>query len=168
MKLFGSKKRKLIAGGVALVATAGLATGAFAYFTANGNGTGGAATVGDTTGWTVNNFNTSGTDLYPGSGSQTVSYDVTNASAGDQHLNSIVATISVDTASGDAKDAAGNVIAGCKAIWFSVDNTGHAAYATLAASGTESGTAVVTMPSNTIDNQDACRTHAPAVKIVAS
>src|SRR5689334_9428063 len=116
-----SLKKKVIAGVAVTALAVGVGSAAFAYFTASGSGTGGAATVGDSTSWTVDNFNTTGTDLYPGSGSQTVSYDVTNGSAGDQHLNNIAATISVDSASGDAKAANGDIITGCKAIWFSVD-----------------------------------------------
>ena len=149
--------------------------GAYAYFTAAGSGTGGAATVGDTTSWTVDTFSTTGTALYPGSGSQTVTYKVTNGSAGDQHLNNIAASISTDTAAGanhgDAKDSAGNDIVGCLASWFSVPadgGAGHAAYVSLASAASETGTAVVTMPNNTVDNQDKCRTFSPAVVIAAS
>lgn len=107
MKLFGSKKRKLIAGGVALVAIAGLATGAFAYFTSTGSGNG-TGKVGTATNWTVTGASEAG-NLYPlvyPNGAQALTGGkVTNAGSGYQNLAQIVATIQAPTGGSNTPNA---------------------------------------------------------------
>jgi hypothetical protein len=83
MKRFLTKKK------IALVAVAGVsavaAIGAYAYFTANGTGSG-TATVGTSSSLTLNG-STTGT-LYPG-GTVSVSFTVDNPSSGHQELGTI-------------------------------------------------------------------------------
>jgi hypothetical protein len=98
MKRFMNKK----------VATIGLAAGlllgaggaAFAYFT-NSGGTGtGTGLVGASSNWTVSPTSFTGGPLYPGSGSQTGTVTVTNASPGHQLLTTITATMAAPTNTG--------------------------------------------------------------------
>lgn len=154
-----SRKRTMLLGSLAAIAAV---VGAIAYFTDSGTGTG-QAQVGTSTPWSVTFGTTTGT-MYPGSGTSTVPYTVTNSGSGNQHLNTTTATV-VSDGSGNVKQS-GTAVPGCLAIWFSAANTPPAA-ATLAPSGSTTGSAAVTMTeSNT--NQDACKNVLPDILITAS
>jgi hypothetical protein len=92
------KSKKGIALFATMVVAIATAVGAYAYFTSTGTGTG-SATVGTTEDWTVDVANVSGGPLYPGSGLENKTYEVTNASVGNQLLNEV--TIEIAMADGD-------------------------------------------------------------------
>lgn len=121
---------------------------AFAYWTAQGTGTG-TATTGASVDFTVSSVAPVGDPLYPGGPSQSVSFTVTNASAGPQTLSSVTAAVA--NADGSAWIAA----PGCSAADYSL-GTPSIVYGEMLASGTKSGTVTITM-NNTGTNQDACQ-----------
>jgi hypothetical protein len=142
MKLFNSKK-KLVAGAVGLVAIAGLATGALAYFTSTGSGSGNAS-VGSASNWTVAVSDDGTNTLYPGSGSEILDYTITNAGSGAQALTAVTATV------GDSGS--------CLGSWFTAVASAPAPAlgTSIAPSGTATGTVTVTMQDSG-GNQDACQ-----------
>src|SRR4051794_6023077 len=86
-----TKKRAVIG---AAIATLAMGAVAFAYFTANGSGTG-SATVGSATAPTVTQTNTLG-DLFPTT-SQQVDVTVTNGGSGSQRVAAVqLASITAD------------------------------------------------------------------------
>jgi len=159
-------KQKLAAG-VAVVALAAGATAAYAYFTASNGSDTGTVTVGDASAWTVANDGTVGGPLLPDSGTETVSYTVTNPSDGHQYLKSVKVTI--PSSDGDVLDSTSHLaITGCKASWFQVtdDNTGLPA--DIAGHDTYSGSSDIVLNNSTTDNQDACKNASFDVTITAS
>src|SRR5581483_6611693 len=117
MKLLNSKKALVLLG--VLVVAAAAAIGAYAYFSAQGTGTG-HATVGSTTAWTVTPDAITG-DLYPGQGTDPATGTVTNNSNGNQNLYRIDATIVAPTVAGGA--AAGDQA--CSASDFALEQTSN-------------------------------------------
>ena len=111
------KKRVSVALGV--IMSLALAAAAFAYFTSTGSGTG-TATVGSAGAWTVNVSAATGGPLYPGSGSQSIAYTVTNAGSGQQ---SLAGTTSVVKSSSGNVTQGGTAVPGCLAAWFTATNT---------------------------------------------
>src|SRR6201992_2944086 len=112
-KLFTTRRRIIIACvAVRIVIFAGAA---YAYFTATGSGTG-SASVGSASNWTVSQPADSSHNLYPGSGSETLTYTVTNVGGGAQAFNSVTPVIAND-GSGNVK-AGGQPVVGCLAAWF--------------------------------------------------
>ncbi len=143
MKLFNSKK-KLVAGAVALVATAGLATGAFAYWTSTGSGTG-SGTAATTSGESVTLHGSfPAATLIPG-GSATVSFTADNSSA--------TQAIGVGTITATNITASGTCDASAFHMAPVAENTSIAAGA-VAAPLPNDGT--ITMD-NTAVNQDNCK-----------
>jgi hypothetical protein len=136
--------------------------GAIAYFTGTGSGTG-QANVGTSTPWGVTFTASTGT-MYPGSGTSTVHYTVTNNGSGSQHLNGTTAAVAND-GSGNVTSS-GTSVPGCLATWFSVTNHAPAA-ATLASGGSTTGTADVTMAESGT-NQDACKSVTPDIAVNAN
>jgi hypothetical protein len=112
-------KRKRLLVGLGVVATLVVAGSAFAYFTSTGTGTG-SATVGSTAAWTVTPATATGGPLYPGSGSVTIPYTVTNGGSGHQDLTATSATVA---SSGGNVTQAGVAVPGCLASWFNAVNT---------------------------------------------
>jgi hypothetical protein len=96
----------------------GISAGAFAYFTASGNGTG-HATVGSATGWTVTPTDVTPDQLYPGGPSYAVGGTVTNGGSAAQQLNQVGAVIQApsDTGSDGLKPA-------CTAADFALSTLG--------------------------------------------
>jgi len=94
MKLFNSRK-KLIAAGISLVAVAGLATGAVAYFTSTGSGTG-AATVGTSSDLAISQTNTLGA-MYPDAAAQPIDLSINNPGTGTEAV--VTVTITIDPTS---------------------------------------------------------------------
>jgi hypothetical protein len=112
MKRFMNKKVAAIA------AAAGLALGiggaAFAYFTDTGTGTG-SGSVGQPHTWGVVAGSETGT-IYPGQGSETIPFTITNGGSGNQALQTISAVVNSNT-SGDITSG-GTDVPGCLATWF--------------------------------------------------
>ncbi len=150
---------------VVLVATTAVvalgSTAAFAYFTSTGTG-GGSATVGSATPWLVTVNSVTGGPLFPGTGSETVSYTVTNNGTGPANLLSVTAAINSDV-NGDVPGTA----TGCKAVWFSANGISGAPAGVLAPGGTNSGTFNITMLDSGT-NQDVCEGTSPTFTITAS
>jgi hypothetical protein len=146
-----------------LIATAlALAGGAFAYFTASGSATGQAA-VGSSTPWTVTFSATAGT-MYPGAGTATMAYTVTNAGSGNQKLATTTASVNADT-NGYVTNH-GTSVTSCQASWFTATNTPPTA-ADLAAGAHTTGSVAVTMADAAV-SQNACQGVTPDVTVSAS
>lgn len=141
-----SKKFAIAAVAAALVLGGGGA--ALAYWTAQGTGTG-TATTGASVDFTIASEAPVGDPLYPGGPSQSVSFTVTNPSAGPQTLSSV--TVAVANADGTEWVA----VAGCSAADYTL-GTPSIVYGVMLASGTKPGTVTITM-NNTGTNQDACQ-----------
>ena len=156
-----TKKRAVVA--MAVVGSLALSVGAYAYFTAGGSGTG-SASVGDPAAFNVTvSSDTTGT-LYPGTGSQTLTYTVTNPIGGPQRLSTAVASLAT---SGENIISGNDEIAGCKAAWFTADATSNAPLPQeLASQGTSSGTVLVKMLDATV-SQDSCKGKAPRIIVNA-
>lgn len=122
MKRFRTKKVAVVV--IASALGLGIAGGALAYFTSTGHGTG-SVTVGTSTALTVASTAPTGGPLYPdaaigGANVETVTYAVTNPSAGSQNLSQVV--ISVANSDGSAWSSQTNaLLPACTASDFSVD-----------------------------------------------
>lgn len=140
--LFSTKKRiaAVVLSGAVILGTGGIAA---AYFTSTGAGSG-SASVGSASNWTVAVTSDTSNALLPGSGSETLSYTITNASAGAQALTGVTATV------GDS--------GGCLGTWFTAVASAPtpATGASIASGGTATGTVVVTL-NDSGGNQDACQ-----------
>jgi hypothetical protein len=154
-------KKRTIATLIAIGALV-IAGGAFAYFTASGSGTGQAA-VGSASPWTVTFSATSGT-MYPGAGTATMGYTVTNAGSGNQKLATAAASVNADT--NGYVTSHGTSVTGCQASWFTAANTPPSA-ADLAAGAHTTGSVAVTMTDASI-SQNACQGVTPDVTVSAS
>jgi hypothetical protein len=157
MKSKLTKKRTIIA--ISAIAVLVVAGSAFAYFTSTGNGTG-QATVGSASNWTVTPAAATGT-MYPGAGTSTIAYTITNASTGHQKLAATTALVNADT--NGYITANGVSVTGCLATWFTANNHSPAA-ADLAGAATTTGSVDVTMTDAAVA-QDTCQGHTPDVKI---
>ncbi len=155
-------RRKPRLAALTAVVVLAVAGGAIAYFTDSGSGTG-HATVGSSTPWSVTFGTTTGT-MYPGAGTSTVNYTVTNAGSGHQYLHGTTASVVAD-GSGNIKDN-GTAVSGCLASWFNATNHSPSA-ADLAVSGTATGSVDVTM-TNDPSNQDVCQGHHPDILVSAN
>jgi hypothetical protein len=85
-------KRTWVLLGVVAVIAAFSAVGAYAYFTATGEGEG-SASVGMATDWDVTTDPAAGGPLYPGFGSQTIDYTVENVGDGNQYLAQVAISV---------------------------------------------------------------------------
>ncbi len=140
----------------------GVTGAAIAYFTSSGSGNG-QATVGTSSSWTVTQTSANGT-MYPGTGSTTIQYKVTNAGTGYQELNGTTGVLATD-GSGNVMSG-GSAVIGCLASWFSVSNTSPAAV-DLASGASASSSLQVTM-SDSGTNQNVCQGVTPTITISAS
>jgi hypothetical protein len=142
-----SKKKKLavvVLTGALLFAGAGVA---FAYFTSTGSGSG-TASVGTSTSWGVTLTSDGTNTLLPGSGSEVLTYVITNNSSGTQALTAVTATVANSGTSG-----------ACLGAWFTAVATAPTPLgigANIPAAGTTGGTVTVTMQ-NVALSQDACK-----------
>ena len=137
MKKF-TKSRK---GLVALLATLVLAisaVGAYAYFTANGTGTG-SATVGTSSAILLSS--TPVTNLLPNGEDHSVTVTIENPGSSDQLVGTVSGVVADNT--------------GCLGAWFQVDSVPY--NATLAAETSADVLTEVRMPVNTTTNQNACQ-----------
>src|SRR3954447_14282035 len=156
-------KRKRVLAGLGAVVALVAAGAAIAYFTSTGSGNG-TGSVGNASNWTVAIAAPSGGPLYPGAGSQTFAYTVTNASSGHQQLQATASSVLAD-ANGDITHN-GTAGAGCKAAWFTAANTAPAA-ANLAGGAATSGSVLLTMQDSNTD-QNACQAASPDIQVNAS
>jgi hypothetical protein len=167
IKRFMSKK--VVAIGLAAGITLGLGGAAFAYFTAPGTGTA-AAAVGDTGTWGIVQNNQATGLMYPGAGSSTITYTITNLGSGNQALesNDLAASVYSEPNSGDV-ESNGSDVAGCLAIWFTpVVGTPTTAYGTSIAPNTKESVDVTVTMKDAGVSQDACEGVSPMVSLAAS
>jgi hypothetical protein len=137
---------------VSTVAVMGLGGGiAYAFFTSTGSSTGNAS-VGSATTWTVAVANDTTHSLYPGSGSESLAYTITNAGTGNQQLSTITASVA-DSGS-------------CLGSWFTAVPTTSGLPVTLAHNGTYTGTVAVALTESGT-NQNACQGISPVVTVNA-
>ncbi len=162
MKKLRSRKiiTVLVAGGIVL----GGAGAALAYFTSTGNGTGNA-TVGASTDWLVTTQAPTGGLLYPGTGTDTVDYTVTNQSTGYQELNGTTAALTTDVGGGVYDTTTSAFVDGCLASWFTVTNT--TVSGDVAAAGSLSSNVTIAL-NDSGTNQDTCENLTPQVTVSAS
>ncbi len=139
---------------------------AVGYFTAAAGGGGkGAASVGSSSPFTVGITSDPSGALYPGSGSETLTYTILNPSAGHESLLSTSA--SVASVNGDITQS-GVEVKGCLASWFAVANTPPAGLPVdLAGAGSLQGSVLVTLDDANVD-QDACQGAKPDILVQAS
>jgi hypothetical protein len=168
--MFQVLRRKRVAVPLAAVVALGIAAGAFAYFTSTGTGTG-AATVGSATAWKVNPSAAAGGPLYPGSGTQTIPYTVTNQASGSQALTGTTAVVASYAGSPNTGDVTqvGVPVAGCLASWFTATNTPPASLPqTLAGSATSTAGSVAVTMQDSGTNQNVCEGATPDITVSAS
>jgi hypothetical protein len=157
-----TKKRMLAA--LSVVAVLVGAGAAVAYFTSSGSGTG-QASVGSSTAFTVNVAAATGGPLYPGSGTETLSYTVHNGSSGNQNLSSTSAAVAADS-SGNITDH-GTSVAGCQAAWFTATNHAPTLPQNLAGGADSSAGSVDVTMQDSGTNQDACQGAHPDITVSA-
>lgn len=158
-KLFTTRRRIVIVGITGAVVLGGAGT-AFAYFTANGSGTG-QATVGSAPGWTVTAGTPSGTML-PGSGTTTIIFTVQNAGSGNQKDTGD--TVAMATSGSDVTSH-GTDVPGCLASWFTpVIGTDNATGVDFSGSESQTVTVTVTM-ADVAASQDSCEGITPDVTL---
>lgn len=165
-RLFGKKRVGVAVGVIASLALAlALAAAALAYFTSSGSGTG-TATVGGAGAWTVNVASATGGPLYPGSGSQSIAYTVTNAGSGQQSLAGTASTV---TSSGGNVTQAGIAAPGCLAAWFTATNAPPTPLPQdLAGNAASTGGSVAVTMQDSGTNQNSCQGVSPDITISAN
>lgn len=138
---------------------------AFAYFTSPSSTSGtGNASVGSAANWGLSVNAATGGPLYPGSGSETVGYTVTNNGSGNEAITTTSAALTVD-GSGNVYNTTSNAfVPGCLATWFVVANHGPVVPDDVASGLTASGTVTITMNDANI-SQNACEGVTPQVTI---
>ena len=161
----GYRRKFALAAAAAFIAAGGAV--AFAFFTAAGTGTGNGA-VGTSTAWNVTSSAYTGGPLYPGSGSESIPFTVTNRSAGNQALTSISSALTTD-GTGVWDVNTGSFNDSCLATWFTVSNTTPTFPDDLAGTapgpaGAYSGTATLTMQ-DFPTSQNACQGVDPQITI---
>lgn len=141
------KKRITITAIVTAALVLGGGGAAFAYWTAQGTGTG-TATTGDSTPFTVTST-TSGLALTPGGPGQTVSFTVRNPGTGSQYLTSVAVTVA------NLDGTPWTRVANCSASDYSITNV-SVPNLQIASLGSFVGSATITM-NNLNANQDGCK-----------
>lgn len=154
-----TKKRFAVLGAVAILAMAGIAV---AYFTSTGSGTG-QASVGTAANFKVSVSTDESNSLYPGSGSETLTYTIKNEGSGHQNVTST--SVSVNSDEGNITQK-GNPVVGCLASWFKVADTSPASV-DLAGGAFAEGSVKVTMEDAEV-SQDACQGTSPDITVKAS
>ena len=168
-KYFNTKKR-IVAGVLAVAIIAATGGIAAAYFTSSGNGTG-TGLVGAPAGWTVSAGAHGGGPLYPGSGSETIAYTITNTSPGNQAFTTLTATVVND---GTDIEQGGTPLAGCLYTWFTATAAASIPVAGTSLAGTSPGPAgtatdVVTVTMlNPAVNQNVCELATPDINLAVS
>lgn len=143
-----SRKRGIIIGLVALLATA---VAAYAYWSATGSGTGSGGAATTTTALTVNQSTTL-TAMYPGDSAQTISGTFTNTNSGPAYVSTVTASIASVT------KAVGAPAGTCDATDFTLANATMTVNADVpAGSNVGSWTGATIKFNNKATNQDACK-----------
>jgi hypothetical protein len=157
------RKRVLVVLSVAMLAVAGAA---FAYFTSTGTGTGNA-TVGAPSTYTVTTAAPTGGLLYPGEGTDTVTYEVKNNSTGHPNLEETTAALTTDVGGGVYDTTSKAFVDTCKASWFTVVNSSPGVPVDLAG-GTSytKGSATIALKNEPV-NQNACQSLTPQLTVDA-
>lgn len=145
------------------VASLALAGAAYAYFTSSGTGTGNA-TVGTSTAFTVSVAAPTGGLLYPGSGTDVMTYTVHNPSAGAQNLSST--SVAVASSNGNITQG-GTPVSGCLASWFTATNTPPALPQDLAGGTTSTAGSVAVTMTDSGTSQNACENATPDITVSA-
>lgn len=161
-RIVSNKKRGIAALGV--VATLALAGGALAYFTSTGTGTG-TAKVGTATAFTVTPAAATGGSLYPGAGTETISYTVTNPGTGAENLSATSASVA---SSGANVTQSGTAVPGCLASWFTAVNHPPTLPQDLAGGATSPAATVTVTMADSGTNQNPCQGAQPDITINAS
>ena len=153
------KKRITITAIVTTALVLGGGGAAFAYWTAQGIGTG-TATTGTSTPFTVTSASPTGAALSPGGSTQTVAFTVLNPGTGSQKLSLVAVTVAASDGS------AWTAVSGCSAADYTV-STPVINYGELASSATVSGTVTITMINRPV-SQDGCKNAAVPLYFSAS
>lgn len=123
---------------------------AYAYWTSTGGAGTGSATTGTSSAFVVTQGTTSGPDLRPGIGTQTIDFTITNpVSAATQTLNGVDVTVAGPT--GVAWS-----ITGCSAADYTVGPVTGITAGPMIAGASQTGQVTLTME-NTTSNQDLCK-----------
>jgi hypothetical protein len=167
-KIFTTRRRIVIAGASAAVVVAASGGAAYAYFTAGGSGSG-SGSVGTAADFTITQVgSTTGGPLFPGSGTEVLTFSVANNSGQSEVLNGL--TASVANSGGDVM-AGTSSIGGCLATWFNASVADPTSFPiTVDSSSTPvSVTVDLTMKTDTA-NQDSCEglTDGPVVNLTAN
>ncbi|HEV3352200.1 MAG TPA: hypothetical protein VG076_04720 [Acidimicrobiales bacterium] len=160
---FITKKRAAAA--VAALAITGGGMAAYAYFTGgSATSTSSSAHTGNVTSWSVSLGTFAGGPVYPGSGTDSATYTVTNNGNGDQALTTATATVVSGT--GGAVTVSGTPHAGCLAAWYSATaGTPVSGFnASIAKNGTTTGTVSVVL-NESGGNQNPCQGINPDVTV---
>jgi hypothetical protein len=143
-----------------------------AYFSGGTGSVTGSGTVGTSSPWNVTLNGTptwSGglTAIYPGVGTESIPFRVTNGGNGNQALTSIVPAVSHDTNGYVISNGA--PLTGCLATWFHVaaNPSNPALGSSIAPGSTYDGNIDLTMQDFPA-SQDLCKSAAPAITITAS
>ena len=94
-----SRTKKSVAVGATLALTLGIAGAAFAFYTSTGTGNGWAGT-GSPTHWGVTVSNDTSYSMYPGFGSEVLTYTITNQGTAPQQLTSVTGVVASDPSNG--------------------------------------------------------------------
>lgn len=162
-----SKRRIAVVGATVAIALAG-GGAAFAYFTSTGVGDA-SASVGHapTTGWSVTAPSNTTGDLFPGSGSEVISFKVTNTNTGNEALATL--TPSVDSNKAGDVISGGIAVPGCKAAWFTATaGTPTPALGTSVAPGSSYMVPVTVTMKESGTDQDACENTDPEIVLTVS
>jgi len=153
------RTKKFIIAGVAAALVIGGGGAAFAYWTAQGEGTG-TATTGVSVEFAVTSLAPVGDPLVPGGSTQSVTFTVANDSTTPQTLTSV--TVAVANADGSEWIA----VTGCSAADYTL-GTPSVVYGEIAGGADVSGTVTIAM-NNLGTDQDACQGVTVPLYLVAS
>ena len=143
-----NKKRGTV---LAVIGVLLIATGAVAYWTAGGSGTGSGSAAGTQTGLTANQTTTL-TAMYPGDSAQTLSGNFDNPNSGPIHVATVTASIS------SVAKAAGAPAGTCDATDFTLASATMTVNAEVPAGNAQGAWTGATIKfNNKSSNQDACK-----------
>ncbi|HWH97980.1 MAG TPA: hypothetical protein VNS80_06395 [Pseudolysinimonas sp.] len=142
------RTKKFVIAGVAAALVIGGGGAAFAYWTAQGSGTG-TATAGVSTDFTITSVAPVGDPLVPGGSTQSVTFTVVNESTTPQTLTSVTVTVA------NADGTAWTAVPGCSAADYTI-GTPSVVYGELDGGADVSGTVTIAM-NNLGTDQDACQ-----------
>ncbi|MBV8302743.1 MAG: hypothetical protein JOZ04_00935 [Acidimicrobiia bacterium] len=159
-------KKRAAAAAAALV-LAGGTMAAYAYFTGGSASTTGTAHTGSVSTWSVSVGTFAGGPVYPGSGTDSATYTITNTGNGNQALTSVAATVNAGT--GGAVTQSGTAVPGCLATWYTATAGAPtpALNTAIAKNATATGTVSVTLTESN-SSQNPCKGIDPDININVS